>query len=65
MSGFRCTVCGCTDNAACLTPDGFCSWVAPNLCSACVTSSRAVDVVAGDFAEDLRPAPAEPPGGEQ
>lgn len=27
-----CSVCGCTDDFAC--PDG-CSWVAPNLCSAC------------------------------
>ncbi len=27
-----CTVCGCTQNDAC--PEG-CSWVAPNLCSAC------------------------------
>jgi hypothetical protein len=30
-----CHACGCTEMAACL---GGCSWVAPNLCSACVSA---------------------------
>ena len=32
-----CARCGCTDAEACLTPEGPCTWVAPGLCSACVT----------------------------
>lgn len=33
----RCRVCGCTDERACEDPHtgGPCSWVEPNLCSAC------------------------------
>lgn len=36
-----CRVCGCTDDDACLTLDAVndrvgCSWVEPDLCSACV-----------------------------
>lgn len=31
-----CRVCGCTDDNACLTGGRPCSWVAPDLCSACV-----------------------------
>lgn len=30
-----CRVCGCTETAACVTADGPCHWVAPDLCSAC------------------------------
>lgn len=32
-----CELCGCTDFAACQTPEGPCHWVAANLCSACAT----------------------------
>lgn len=32
MAGGVCRVCGCTDETACF---GGCSWVAPDLCSAC------------------------------
>ena len=28
-----CSVCGCTDSNACITPEGPCYWVAPDLCS--------------------------------
>lgn len=34
-----CRVCGCTEDAAC---DGGCSWVEPDLCSACVGKSPIV-----------------------
>jgi hypothetical protein len=30
-----CRVCGCTDKKPCLDEYGPCSWVTPNLCSAC------------------------------
>jgi hypothetical protein len=29
----KCRICGCTDNKAC---EGGCSWVEPDLCSACL-----------------------------
>lgn len=39
-----CRECGCVDEAAC---DGGCSWVKPNLCSACVPREvETVDLVA-------------------
>jgi nucleoside 2-deoxyribosyltransferase len=31
----RCRVCGCTDDRACMTEAGPCSWVQADLCSAC------------------------------
>lgn len=31
----KCRVCGCTWKNACMTPDGPCHWVGPDLCSAC------------------------------
>lgn len=31
----KCRVCGCTDNHACMTDDGACYWIEPDLCSAC------------------------------
>ncbi len=31
-----CYVCGCDDEHACITPEGPCSWILDNLCSACV-----------------------------
>lgn len=31
-SNWRCKICGCTDELACV---GGCYWVAPNLCSKC------------------------------
>lgn len=34
----RCRVCGCTDTAACLVDGVPCSWVEPDLCSACAGS---------------------------
>ncbi len=30
-----CRVCGCTDSQACMTDDGPCHWVEPDLCSGC------------------------------
>lgn len=36
----KCRVCGCTENNACLTEAGACSWVEPDLCSACHDVSR-------------------------
>ncbi len=33
--GWKCKVCGCTDDMGCMTDNGPCYWVAPNLCSAC------------------------------
>lgn len=30
-----CRVCGCTDDRACMTEHGPCSWVEADLCSAC------------------------------
>lgn len=30
-----CRVCGCTDQEACLTPEGPCHWVEEDLCSRC------------------------------
>lgn len=33
----RCRVCGCTNDHACMTPAGPCSWVEADLCSACET----------------------------
>lgn len=34
---WKCRVCGCTWNNACVTDGEPCYWVEPNLCSACVT----------------------------
>jgi hypothetical protein len=48
-----CRVCGCTDDRACVTDDGPCHWVAPDLCSACAQHSS-------DCA--LHNGPALPPG---
>lgn len=31
-----CRVCGCSEDTACLGPDGPCSWVEADLCSACL-----------------------------
>ena len=31
-----CRVCGCDDEHACATIEGPCTWVEPDLCSACV-----------------------------
>lgn len=46
----KCDVCGCTDDAPCTLkgwekgdPDGACSWVAPNLCNACVKAYKSGD----------------------
>ena len=33
--GDKCRECGCTDEAACMTDLGPCSWTNPTLCSAC------------------------------
>ena len=36
-----CRVCGCTDDNACIEPDGFpCCWVEQDLCSACAYFSQ-------------------------
>lgn len=31
-----CAACGCTEEDACIGPDGPCAWLFPNLCSSCV-----------------------------
>lgn len=33
-----CRICGCIETNACMTEDGPCAWVLPNLCDACVVS---------------------------
>jgi hypothetical protein len=35
MGPRKCRVCGCTNDKACITPEGPCSWVEWDLCSAC------------------------------
>ena len=30
-----CSICGCDELHACVTDEGPCSWILPNLCSAC------------------------------
>lgn len=37
----ECRVCGCTQQRACLTADGRCYWVEPDLCSACAKGFNA------------------------
>lgn len=37
--GDRCRRCGCTDDRACATEDGPCSWAEPGLCSACASGA--------------------------
>lgn len=32
----RCRICGCMEFSACMTEDGPCYWVEPDLCSGCV-----------------------------
>jgi hypothetical protein len=36
----QCTTCGCTENYACKTPSGPCSWAAPTLCTACLPPAK-------------------------
>ena len=39
-----CRICGCTEDHACLGPDGKpCHWVEPNLCSACFQQDADLD----------------------
>jgi hypothetical protein len=38
--GEKCRVCGCDDLHACVTKDGPCHWVEPDLCSACVETEQ-------------------------
>lgn len=40
MTERACRVCGCTQNNACLTADGPCHLVAPDLCSGCAGVPR-------------------------
>lgn len=35
-----CRVCKCTDSQACMTDNGPCHWVEPDLCSACVGKEK-------------------------
>lgn len=39
--GRTCRDCGCTDERACMDGDQPCSWIAPDLCSACEPVSKA------------------------
>lgn len=36
MNQRTCKLCGCTEDNACITDEGPCSWVLNNICSACV-----------------------------
>ncbi len=36
----KCRVCACTEFSACSTDEGFCHWVEPDLCSACVGKGK-------------------------
>lgn len=40
MKGTKCRLCGCTDDTPCMTPEGPCSWVTKNTCSACVVETE-------------------------
>lgn len=35
-----CRKCGCTDDNACMTDEGPCRWVGPELCSACESEPK-------------------------
>lgn len=50
-----CRVCGCTNNQACVTDDGPCHWVEPDLCSApiCVIGDRARKIIAAAEADGV------------
>lgn len=71
MGGAICTGCGCTDDHACITEHGPCSWVAPGLCSACAlpdlrwtTSTpdhRNGGHAAGETKRDPHPTPGQRP----
>jgi len=38
----RCRVCGCTDDNACMGPEGPCSWAEIDLCSSCAAERELV-----------------------
>ncbi len=38
-----CRVCGCTQDMACMTPEGPCYWVEYDLCSACISKKTKKD----------------------
>lgn len=46
-----CAVCGCTDVTPCVTDEGPCRWIEPDLCSACVTTDVAYELRAGGYHE--------------
>lgn len=48
----KCRVCNCTQDRACITLSGPCSWVAPDLCSACaerILKSRPGEIIPEDL----------------
>lgn len=48
----RCRVCGCTETTPCMTDKGPCSWVEPDLCSACAEVNRTIAGPAKEVAEE-------------
>ncbi len=42
IGGWRCTVCGCTEDAPCR---GGCAWAAPNLCTRCAGADGAPRII--------------------
>jgi len=45
----RCRVCGCTEDNACMTPDGPCCWAEEDLCSSCAAE---MELIGDDNDED-------------
>ncbi len=40
LPGRKCRICGCTEGKACITDDGPCFWIEPDLCSACMNQAE-------------------------
>lgn len=61
-----CRACGCTDNDACLSDAGPCSWVEYDLCSSCAPVANQSPVRSGrshsSSSETLRPTSTGPDG---
>jgi hypothetical protein len=45
----QCRVCHCTDELVCLTEDGACHWIEPDLCSACAGVAIAHEILEERF----------------
>lgn len=49
MTEKSCKICGCTENHACVTEKGPCSWILPNLCSACAVELSPEENAQGNY----------------